>query len=828
MNNVLRILRRDLVRLAKVPQSWVVLFFLLFLPSLYTWVNVTGFWNPYDNVRNLRVCVVNEDQGAESSVLGSVDLGAQLVDQLSADTQLGWVFTTYDEAMLELRRGEAFAAFVIPSDFSSRIAGLAEGELGQVPVDYYVNEKLGPLSPKVTDAGSATLGATINDTFVSTASQVVLEMFQARLGATLDDAASAQQSAVASLGEAQAGAGGARRSLEELAKLSDETAETLRSASRALDAGGPRLKALQQELEHAARLNEDAGARLSSSLAELNGTLDKGSALISKTSSEVSLAMAELAPAVSAAQAQLERALVSAGALAQSSARTAAQLREAAQAMPEGPQREGLLALAAQLEEQASNTASLVEDLQKAEIAAGELYGVLSDSSALASGQEALSSIDAFRAATMQGLTGPAGVGGAKTTAALGDLQAAAASLELLLGQMRAGLAQATLSLEALSKMIRESDGVLEDVQAQLAGFQSDVQAFKVSAAVSALFGQEGVDPEEAAAFLATPAQLRSHVLYPACSYGAGMAPLFMNLTMWMGVFMLVILLRLEVDAEGIPGVTASQRYIGRGLLLAIIAIAQAVICCTGCFAIGLSVASIPLFYLTAACTSLAYLSIQYALSTTLQHVGRGLCIMLALVQVPAATGMYPVEMTTAFFQSTYRLFPFTYGINALREVICGFYGTLWLQHMAALLLFFAAFLLVGLVLRPRMVNLNHLFANQIEECGLVNGEPMMLPKRPLRLARVLLVLSGSDSKRFSLDESIIRFARLYPKLKLVEGAVGQLEPDARVCKAERPQRAALSGILPWGGVRNRQAARRRVTSAPGCPRADRRGRGCG
>ena len=46
MRNVFRVLFRDLKRIAKAPASWFVVLFLVVLPSLYTWFNVIGFWDP--------------------------------------------------------------------------------------------------------------------------------------------------------------------------------------------------------------------------------------------------------------------------------------------------------------------------------------------------------------------------------------------------------------------------------------------------------------------------------------------------------------------------------------------------------------------------------------------------------------------------------------------------------------------------------------------------------------------------------------------------------------------------------------------------------------
>ena len=48
MGNVLRVFKRDVLRLLKAPCALVVVIALLVLPSVYTWYNVVGFWNPYD------------------------------------------------------------------------------------------------------------------------------------------------------------------------------------------------------------------------------------------------------------------------------------------------------------------------------------------------------------------------------------------------------------------------------------------------------------------------------------------------------------------------------------------------------------------------------------------------------------------------------------------------------------------------------------------------------------------------------------------------------------------------------------------------------------
>lgn len=44
--------------------------------------------------------------------------------------------------------------------------------------------------------------------------------------------------------------------------------------------------------------------------------------------------------------------------------------------------------------------------------------------------------------------------------------------------------------------------------------------------------------------------------------------------------------------------------------------------------------------------------------------------------------------------------FPFPYAIDAVRECVCGLYGTTWLKNIGCLLIFGAAALVIGLLVR--------------------------------------------------------------------------------------------------------------------------------
>ena len=261
MHNVFRVLMRDLKRIAKAPASWVVILVLITLPSLYTWFNVVGFWNPYNNTGALKVCVVNEDEGAHNDLLGDLQLGDQIMDQLHENTQLNWEFTDYDDAMAKISSGEAYAAFVIPSDFSEDMTTLLTGEFQRPQLEYYVNEKLNPVAPKITDTGASTLDNTINDTFVSTVSSVVAETLNDKIAESQESFDASKAKVSTQIDKVDANLSDARESVSGLSTASSDAIAQANSAKASLSDArreiGDMALALSEASALAATLNTE-------------------------------------------------------------------------------------------------------------------------------------------------------------------------------------------------------------------------------------------------------------------------------------------------------------------------------------------------------------------------------------------------------------------------------------------------------------------------------------------------------------------------------------------------------------------------------------------
>lgn len=785
MRNVLHILKRDILRLLKVPPAIVVVVALLILPSVYTWYNVIGFWNPYQNTGDLRVEVVNDDKGASSELTGQIDVGDLIVDALKENDQLEWGFSSYDDAMFQLESGNVYAVFVIPEDFTEKLLTITTGDFQKPDIDYYVNEKAGPVAPKITDSGATTLDETINSTFVKTVSEKAVEAIDTAMDQSRDRSEERQSLAAARLGDAINHVDEVTSSMQDLQGAAESMGEKIAGARNSLGSAQSAIDEAADSLNTISSLSSSLQSDLSKLSGQAMPAVNQSIQLISQTSAKAAETAADLAQAAGVAQGDISAAIGDANAIISGNEAAIESLRQIAGSIPDGTNGKAELLQAIQTLENANDRASAnLEILKQAnDRAASVTQSALDDMNAVNDAVQKAASEAAGYSNTLFGTVIPS------IQNSLGALSAASSAAGSSINSQKALIDQArnltsdmdetnSITKEALAQTI----DLLGGLKAELETIRTDVVSIGVSDAIVELLGDDsadGLDAQRIADFMGSPTTLVTEQLYTLNAYGAAMAPLFMNLTFWIGAFMLMVIMRQEVDGKGIRRLTLTQRYLGRFLLFAIMVILQASICCAGLPIIGVEIQSLPALFFAAIISSLAYLSIIYALSVTLQHIGKGICIVLVFAQIPGATGLYPIEMTAPFFQTVYPFLPFTYGISAMRESICGFYGMHYLNDILMLTLFFAIFMAFGILVRPFLSNVNRMVARQIRQSGIYNGENVEVPARRYRLSQVVRTLADRDEYRRALESRYESFSRIYPKLIKWCAVIGVVVPIA-------------------------------------------------
>ena len=746
-----------------------------FVPALYAWFNIAGFWDPYSHTSHIRVAVANEDEGATKDQIGTVNVGAMLETQLKGNDQLGWHFVSADEARAEVERGDSYAAFVIPASFSRDLTGIVDGTYVKPNIQYYVNEKNNAVAPKITGAGATALDRQINSAFVSTVAKVLSEKASEAGVSIANDADQKRSDVSASVSEASAKLGSASQTLDGMGDKIDAAKASVASARTTLSDLDGAVSELSTSLDQADQLVSDSRTSLASFSSQMGGALDGLSSNAAGALAGVSANAGTLDGAVQGASGRVGGLLTEGTSinnsvgdvLAELNALGIGNLPAAATALTDLTNQNAALSTAL------SGLTTLNSDLSATSTSISDALTKASDASAAVS-----TAVTNARSGVSSQL--PA------ISSALDDFSSASSSMRGSLDTLRSQRDQVSGLLDQLDSLLdgaktatQTSSTNVAAIKTDLDSVATDISSLSSSNTLRDLADSLGVNAESIASFMASPTQIETKAVYPVAAYGSAMAPLFTNLALWIGAFSLVLLLKLDVDEEGIGPTSSAAKYMGRWMLIAFFGVIQGLVVSTGDLIIGVQTVTRLGFVGTAMIISLVFTSIVYMLSTCFQHIGKGLCVIIMVMQIPGSAGLYPVEVLPSFFRFLHPVLPFTYGINALREIVAGFYGHAYVGCLAVLgaeaLVAFA----IGLALRPFLVNLNAMITRDLASSGLFLAEATRVPSNRYRLTQIVAALADHDGFQRSVSGRAARFERRYPRIRRIAIILGVIVPVA-------------------------------------------------
>lgn len=334
--------------------------------------------------------------------------------------------------------------------------------------------------------------------------------------------------------------------------------------------------------------------------------------------------------------------------------------------------------------------------------------------------------------------------------------------------QMDSILIQLGESLKSTNEALTGTNTALKNVQAHIDTIQADLNAVTSSDAFQSLLSLKGVDGQEVASFMSSPVTIQTERLYPVKNYGSSMTPFYTNLAIWVGGIVLIAIFKMEVDRDSsMHNDSPATFYFGRWLLFVTVGIVQGLIVTAGDILLpGIQCVHPWALILTGAVCSFVYVNIIYALSLTFKHIGKALCVVLVILQIPGSSGTYPVEMTPAFFQNLHPLLPFTYGVTAMRECIAGMYGDAYLHNLLILLLYVPISILIGLGIKPLLAGLNRLFDQKLAETELMIGEhPDDTLGEKIQLSMLLSASLSQNELRAKTAAKAHTFQKNYEKM---------------------------------------------------------------
>lgn len=189
MKNVFHLYKADWKRVFRSPLSILLVVALIILPSFYAWFNIKALWDPYSNTSEMPVAVYSADKTETMSVGDkklSINIGNQVIDNLKKNDQIGWKFVDSKEELIDgVKSGKYYAGIYIPKTFSTNLMSFLKGDIKKPQIDYYVNQKINAIAPKITDKGAGSIQDTITKQFTGTVSDALFSAAN-KLGIDLD------------------------------------------------------------------------------------------------------------------------------------------------------------------------------------------------------------------------------------------------------------------------------------------------------------------------------------------------------------------------------------------------------------------------------------------------------------------------------------------------------------------------------------------------------------------------------------------------------------------------------------------------------------------
>ena len=767
MKKALQIFKRDIKRLFHNRAALLIVIGVCILPSLYAWFNIAANMDPYVNTAGIKIAVTNEDNGAENTSL-SLNAGNTIVSNLKENDQLGWTFVNRSEAIKGVKSGKYYAAIIIPKDFSSSLLSILSGKIESPKLDYYINEKKNAIAPKFTDTGATTVQQEINDTFSSVAAQTISEIIQGsakdltgdvnKLNVKIDNNLSDVKK---NLAQYQKVLTDFETTSSQSAKLIDTTIDTLDDIKSAVSSGN---KTLTDTSDFLKKSRKYAGTFSNT----FSDNLSDGETVFGDIYQSVSEKLGDFEAKAGKADTTIESSINSIDNLCKKNTEILNNLSQI------NAKLNGDDSLSKTINEEISKLQSENSSLQ--ELLISLKSGKSSLDNALKTAENTTKELKTLSKKNKQSLKKykknfnqtllPNLNSSLDSLSALGGtLSGTLSNISPTIDQLKLILTQLKTSLTDTSSALSDTSSVLETLDRELGNISSDLKALQSSNAYEKILSLRELDADSISDFMSSPVEIKSETMYSVKNYGSGMTPFYTNLALWVGGLILVSIFKQEVDKdEKVNHFSPTSAYMGRWMLYAVVGLVQGFIVCLGDILL-LKVQCIHpvLFILAGMFCSFIYVSLIFALAITLKHIGKALCVVLIILQIPGSSGTFPIEMTPGFFQILHPLLPFTYGINAMRECVAGLYGNYYIKNLLILAIFILIAFFIGLVLRPVLMNLNHLFDKKLAQTDLMLCETETDVNEKGNISLMLKVLMRDEELKKEFLDRAAKFEKHYP-----------------------------------------------------------------
>ncbi|MBL3796759.1 YhgE/Pip family protein, partial [Bacillus cereus] len=172
-----QLLRKEFTQIIKSKKILIPIIAVLFVPILYAGMFLWAFWDPYKQLDDLPVAVVNLDKGAVFDGK-PIEVGKGLVDNLKDNTSFKWEFVSEKEAKRGMEGRKYYMLVRIPDDFSSNATTLLKDDPKPLNLEYIPNESLNFLSSQIGGTAIEKIKGEVSSTLTKTYAEKMFDSIQ--------------------------------------------------------------------------------------------------------------------------------------------------------------------------------------------------------------------------------------------------------------------------------------------------------------------------------------------------------------------------------------------------------------------------------------------------------------------------------------------------------------------------------------------------------------------------------------------------------------------------------------------------------------------------
>lgn len=636
----------------------IIFIAVLLIPVIYSFFYLKSYWDPYGNLQDLQVAIVNLDVGEDGE-----NQGEELIKSLEDSKTIKVCKVSEEEAQDGLINGKYYAKIIIPEDFTKSLNNAQNADREKTVITFTPNKKSNYLAYQIINnvvtKTELSLQAKISEKIVASLKEkleeVPTKMEEINGGVEqIQDGANSLNDGLKALNEGT-------EKLETNYETFDKGINSAYEGSEALQTGINSVKNGTENLVSGTKAVSDAVNKIQSGTQEISSKTQEGITTINSGVDKLASGTNSLNEALNTYVSgvntlnQNTEAIID-GIIAMGNQNPSLLQDEnfkiiygGAMQIKNSGSYEKLQTSGEQLKVASSTInngmSSLKDNMSSVEKIASGLQELNSGTSKLSSGVQSL-----------EAGTNQLDSGALKVQEGTNSLNSGLKLLSSSSKEVKAGI---TTLADGTKKAYNGGITLVGGIDTLKTEIASGIESTKQE-----LIKLDGLDY-----YAEDPIEIKEESYGEVNEYGISFTPLFLSIGLWVGALMSYVVLYYDQEKRfKLLGKYADNKFVQIALYIGI-AIIQGII--TGALlkvGLGFTVQNTFLYYASCVVIAITFMSVIQFLIVNFGDIGKFLALIILVLQLAASGGTFPVETINKGFQSLTNFLPMTYAIRLLKE----------------------------------------------------------------------------------------------------------------------------------------------------------------